>query len=95
MAHFDDPEIILTEREVCEKTAVVLADGASTMGVRSRGACASKATGTDNVFKHLQTKCDQVLSDVRHGDIVGYWCDNHRYDQIASDAEESMDYVKV
>ena len=89
-----DLEILLIEKEVCQKTAIFLADGASVMGVRKKGTSADKAQEGKNVFALLQTKCDDLLADVPHALVLGYWCGNHRYDKIASDAEQQISHIK-
>ena len=62
---------VLTEKEFCEKTVVFLADGASSMGVRAKGAQASKAVAGDNVLHLLQAKINDTLGDAAK-DVVGY-----------------------
>eukprot|EP00959_Pyramimonas_sp_CCMP1952_P464211 9486215-Pyramimonas_sp.AAC.1 len=47
---------VLSAREVRQKSAVFLADGASSMGVRRRGTSAAKAVSGDNFFHLLQEK---------------------------------------
>ena len=83
---------VLSLQEVCEKSVVFLADGASSMGVRSKGKSTCKAVTGDNFFHLLQKKVDEVLgAGVRP--VIGCWCDNHRIDVVASDCETKIAYV--
>ena len=83
---------VLSVRELCEKTTVFLADGASSMGVRHKGTVATKAITGDNFFHLLQEKVDAELG-AGERTIVGYWCDNHRLDVVASAAETHIAYI--
>ena len=83
---------VLSLKEVCEKTVVFLADGASSMGVRHRGAAATKAVKGENFFSLLQQTIDAELGTGTRP-VIGYWCDNHRIDVVASKAEEQISYV--
>ena len=90
-----DAAIRLTDKEVYDKSAVFLADGASTMGVRRKGASASSAFQGKNFFSLLQKQRDEFCGTGEVPPILGYWCENHRYDQIASDAESAITYVSA
>ena len=57
-----------------------------------KGASSSSAFAGKNFFNLLQQKRDEFCgADAMP--ILGYWCENHRYDQIASDAEAAISYV--
>eukprot|EP00973_Karenia_brevis_P092477 12412603-Karenia_brevis.AAC.1 len=80
-------EEMLSESDICGKTFVFLADGASSMGVRHRGTSATTAVAGDNFFYLLQKKVDEVLgADTRP--VIGYWLD-----VVASDAETQVAYT--
>ena len=87
----------LTAAELFEKTVIFLADGASVMGVRSKGKTVSHARAGENFFHYLQSAADEYFSNKDGGQkkkIIGYWCDNHRLDIVASDGESSSVYVQ-
>ena len=44
-------------------------------------------------FNLLQSKRDAFCGIGSTSKILGYWCESHRYDQIASDVEKEIAYV--
>jgi hypothetical protein len=82
----------ITEAEFLGKVCVLVADGASELGVRRNGQVVESANDGDNFFHKMQARAKEVLGD-SFPSILGYWCANHRIDLAPAAADRKFNYT--